>query len=59
VRALGELRDRRRARRWQHWTEVAPEDDFVRRAGIVTAIAVVFMLVVFAMIVIGLILALT
>jgi hypothetical protein len=55
---LGQVRNRRRARRWQHWTEVAPEDDFARRAGILTAIAVAFMLVLFVLIVVGLVLAL-
>jgi hypothetical protein len=56
---LGGVRRRHQARRWQRWTEVAPEDDFARRAGILTAIAVAFMLILFAAIVIGLILALS
>jgi len=54
---FSELLNRRRARRWQHWTEVAPEDDFLRRARIITTIFVVVMLVVFVGIVVGLILA--
>jgi hypothetical protein len=55
---LGEVWRRHQARRWQRWTEVAPEDDFARRAGILTAIAVAFMLIVFVLIVVGLVLAL-
>ena len=54
---LGELLNRRRARQWQHATEVAPEDDFLRRAEIITKVFVVVMLVVFVGIVVGLILA--
>ena len=57
--AVGEFRRRRQARRWQHWSEVDPEDDFLRRSRIVTVIAVVFMLLVFVMIALGLILALS
>jgi hypothetical protein len=53
VPGLGELLTRRRARRWQRWTEVDPEDDYTRRAGIVATIAGVFM---FAVIVVGLVL---
>jgi hypothetical protein len=37
---------------------VEPEDDFVRWAGIITAIAVVFLLALFVLIVVGLLLAL-
>ena len=55
---LSQVRNRHQARRWQRWTEVAPEDDFARRAGILTAIAVAFMLILLAAIVVGLILAL-
>jgi hypothetical protein len=59
MRAVGEYRRRRQARRWQRWTEVEPEDDFVRRAGILTGIAIVFMLGLFVLIVVGLVLALS
>jgi hypothetical protein len=55
VRGLDELQNRRRARRWQRWTENEPEADYARRAGIGTAIAGVFMFGVFAMIVVGLV----
>jgi hypothetical protein len=56
-KVFGDLHRRRQARRWQRWTEVAPEDDFARRAGIVTAIAVTLMLFVFILIVLGVVLA--
>ena len=55
---FSELLNRRRARRWQRWTEVAPEDDYLRTARVITTVFVVVMLVVFVGIVIGLILAL-
>ena len=54
---VGDLRRRRGARRWQRWTEVEPEEDLHRRAGIVTAIFVVFFVLVIALIVIGLVAA--
>jgi hypothetical protein len=54
---IGDLRRRRGARRWQRWTEVEPEEDLHRRAGIVTAIFVVFFVLLIAVIVIGLVAA--
>jgi hypothetical protein len=57
VRVLDDLLTRRRARRWQRWTEIEPEEDYVRRAGIGTAIAVALFVLVIAVIVIGLVLA--
>jgi hypothetical protein len=57
VRVLDDLLTRRRARRWQRWTEVEPEEDYLRRAGIGTAIAVAFFVLVIAVIVIGLVVA--
>src|SRR6266508_109790 len=39
MRLIDDLLTRRRARRWQRWTEIEPEEDYVRRAGIGTAIA--------------------
>ena len=57
MNALGEFLNRRRARRWQRWTEVAPEDDFLRRAALVTRIFVVLMTVVLVLIVVGVVLA--
>ena len=55
MRGLDELQNRRRARRWQRWTENEPEADYTRRAGIGAAIGAVFMFGVFAMIVVGLV----
>jgi len=54
---VGDLRRRRGARRWQRWTEVEPEEDLHRRAGIVTAIFIVFFVLLIAVIVIGLVAA--
>ena len=59
MRAVDELLNRRRARRWQHWTEVDPVEDYARLARVGTAVAVAFFLLVFAAIAVGLILALT
>jgi hypothetical protein len=55
--ALSDYRRRREAKRWQRWTEVEPEEDFARRAGIFTMIFVVFMLLVLVLIVVGVVLA--
>jgi hypothetical protein len=57
MRAVGEYRRRRQARRWQRWTEVEPEDDFVRRASIITSIFIVLMLGLFVLIIVGVVLA--
>jgi hypothetical protein len=54
---LDSLLTRRRARRWQRWTEVEPEEDYLRRAGVGTAIAAAFFVLVIVVIVIGLVLA--
>jgi hypothetical protein len=59
MRAVGEYRRRRQARRWQRWTEVEPEEDFVRRASIITSIFVVLMLGLLALIIVGVVLAVT
>jgi hypothetical protein len=55
--AISDYRRRREAKRWQRWTEVEPEEDFARRAGIFTMIFVVFMLLVVVLIVVGVVLA--
>ena len=55
--AISDYRRRREAKRWQHWTEVEPEEDFARRAGIFTMIFVVFMLLLLVLIVFGVVLA--
>jgi hypothetical protein len=55
--AISDHRKRREAKRWQHWTEVEPKEDFARRAGIFTMIFVVFMLLLLVLIVVGVVLA--
>ena len=55
---LTELLNRRRARRWQRWTETAPEDDFLRRARIITAVFVGVMLLLLVGTVVAVIVAL-
>ena len=50
------VRSRFRARRWQHWSEVPPEDDFLRWARAVTVIATTFFLLLLAGIVLALVL---
>ena len=52
---VGELLSRRRARRWQHWSEVAPEDDLLRWARAGTIVATAFLLIVVAGIVVALV----
>ncbi len=50
------VRSRFRARRWQRWTEVAPEDDLLRWARAVTVVATTLFLLVFVGIVLALVL---
>jgi hypothetical protein len=47
-------RSRFRARRWQRWSEVPPEDDYLRWARVITVIATIF----FALVLVGIVLAL-
>jgi hypothetical protein len=47
-------RNRLRARRWQRWSEVEPEDDWLRWARVGTIVATVF----FALIILAIVLAL-
>ena len=54
--AVGELLGRRRARRWQRWSEVTPEDDYLRWARAGTIVATAFLLIVATAIVIALVL---
>jgi hypothetical protein len=54
---LEQFRQRRLGRRYQRWTEVEPEDDYVRWAGLGTAVAVGLFLLVIVLIVVGLVLA--
>jgi hypothetical protein len=48
------VRSKLRARRWQRWSEVEPEEDWLRWARIGTILASVF----FGLIVVGMVLAL-
>jgi hypothetical protein len=57
VGVIDDLLTRRRARRWQRWTEVDPQEDYARRAGIGTVIAGAFFAFVIAVIVLGLVFA--
>jgi hypothetical protein len=57
VRVIDDLLTRRRARRWQRWTEVDAQEDYARRASIGTAIAGGFFVLVVAVIIVGLVLA--
>jgi hypothetical protein len=52
-----DLRERRRARRWQRWTEVEPLDDYARTFGIGAAAALTLFVVVIALVVVGLVVA--
>jgi hypothetical protein len=54
---LEQLRQRRLGRRYQRWSEVEPEDDYGRWAGLGTAVAVGLFLLVIVLIVVGLVLA--
>jgi hypothetical protein len=54
---IADLRRRRDARRWQRWTEVEPEEELHRRAGVVTAIGVALFALLIAVVVVGLVAA--
>jgi hypothetical protein len=54
---LEQLRLRRLGRRYQRWSEVEPEDDYARWAGLGTAVAVTLFVLVAALVVVGLVLA--
>ena len=53
---VGELLSRRRARRWQRWSEVEPEEDYLRWARVATIVATTFFLLLFGALLIGLVL---
>ena len=53
--SIGDLLTRRRARRWQRWTEVEPEEDYLRWARAGTVVATGFLLLLFGMLVVGLV----
>jgi hypothetical protein len=52
-----DLRQRRRARRWQRWTEVEPLDDNARTFGIGAVATLMLFVVVIALVVVGLVVA--
>ena len=54
---LHDLRERRRARRWQRWTEVEPLDDYARTFCLGAAAAVALFLALIALVVVGLVVA--
>jgi hypothetical protein len=56
-RILSDLRQRRNARRWQHWSEVDPLDDYVRRARFGIALVIGFFAVLVGLVVVGLVIA--
>jgi hypothetical protein len=56
VGIVGELLSRRRARHWQRWSEVPPEEDYLRWARAGTIVATAFFLFVIAAIVVALVL---
>jgi hypothetical protein len=52
-----DLRERRRARRWQRWTEVEPLDDYARTFGVGAAAALALFVALIALVVVGLVVA--
>jgi hypothetical protein len=54
---LEQIRQRRLGRRYQRWTEVEPEDDYGRWAGVGAVVAVALFLLVIVLVVVGLVLA--
>jgi hypothetical protein len=48
------VRNKLRARRWQRWSEVEPEEEWERRSTIGTVVFVVFFALLIGVIVIGL-----
>jgi hypothetical protein len=54
---LERLKQRRLGRRWQHWSEVDPVDDYLRWARFGVAAAFVLFLLVAVLVVVGLVVA--
>jgi hypothetical protein len=52
-----QLRQRRLGRRYQRWTEVEPEDEYARWAGLGAAVAITLFVLVIALVVVGLVFA--
>ena len=57
TRIIHELKQRQLGRRWQHWSEVDPVDDYARRAGVGVAIAFALFLLLAALVVVGFLVA--
>ena len=57
IGVVQDLRERRRARRWQRWTEVEPLDDYARTFGIGAAAALLLFVLIIALVVVGLVVA--
>jgi hypothetical protein len=51
------VRNRLRARRWQRWSEVEPDEDWQRRSTIGTIVFVIFFALLIGVIVVGLLAA--
>jgi hypothetical protein len=45
------VRSRFRARRWQRWSEVPPEDDYLRWSRALTVVVIAFFLLVIAVVI--------
>ncbi len=54
---LHSVKQRRLGRRYQRWSEVEPEDEYARRAGVGAALAVAFFGLIIAVVVVGLVFA--
>jgi hypothetical protein len=52
---VGELLNRRRARRWQRWSETEPEQDYLRWARAGTIVATTFFALLFGAIIVALV----
>jgi hypothetical protein len=52
-----QLRQRRLGRRYQRWTEVEPEEEYARWAGLGAAVAFTLFVLVIALVVVGLVFA--
>jgi hypothetical protein len=57
MRVVQDLRERRRARRWQRWTEVEPLDDYARTFGVGAAAALALFVALIVLVVVGLLVA--
>jgi hypothetical protein len=55
--ARSAFRQRRLARRYQHWTEHEPEEDYARRASFGVAVAIGLFLLLIVLVVVGLVVA--